>query len=459
VDAPQFVTVTVLVGGNVPDKLEYYVPPNGSTSSTFTTIGPVNATVSNNAPWLAIAADGMGSFQFNVPIPYRVSATAQNGMAAGDYNGSIAISASSFAPDNKSVPVVLHVTAQPILQVNPASILFRIAQGANKQTAFVVTANGGQGTLSVSSVTAGGVPNVTPAAWLSAQPGKFTDSLVSIVADPAGLAPNTYQGTVTIASNAANSSVTIPVQLNVVAPTAPVAAAGGVVNNGTFGGGEPLAQGDIAALFGDQLTYGDPQQATSLPLPNNLGGTQVLVNGQPVPVYYVSPSQINFEIPIDATTNDATVQVVRNGQTGNTAYLNIQNSVPRFITNGAPYAIMTTPDGTLTGIPTHPVKAGDVVVIYTIGLGPTSPVVPSGTASPSSPLAVIDIGSTQVCFGNNSPFYQAPCVTPQFVGLTPAFVGLYQVNVAIPEGLASGNVPFSFTVNGVSSDVVQLAIQ
>src|SRR5260370_19069658 len=169
-------------------------------------------------------------------------------MAAGDYNGSIAISASSFAPDNKSVPVVLHVTAQPILQVNPASILFRIAQGANKQTAFVVTANGGQGTLSVSSVTAGGVPNVTPAAWLSAQPGKFTDSLVSIVADPAGLAPNTYQGTVTIASNAANSSVTIPVQLNVVAPTAPVAAAGGVVNNGTFRGGEPLAQGDIAAL-------------------------------------------------------------------------------------------------------------------------------------------------------------------------------------------------------------------
>jgi uncharacterized protein (TIGR03437 family) len=45
------------------------------------------------------------------------------------------------------------------------------------------------------------------------------------------------------------------------------------------------------------------------------------------------------------------------------------------------------------------------------------------------------------------------------VGLTPGFVGLYQVNVAIPDGIASGNVPFSFSVNGVSSDVVQLAIQ
>jgi adhesin/invasin len=455
VNSPQFVTVTALVGGNVPDKLEYFVAPNGSTSSTFTTVGPVTATVGSNAPWLAIASDGMGSFQFGVPVPYRVTATAQNGMATGDYNGSIAISGSSFAPDNKPVPVVLHVTTQPILAVNPPAISFRIAQSANKQTAFVVTANGGQGTLTISSVTA------TPSsgAWLSAQTVSSNPALVSIVADPSGLSPNTYQGTVTIASNAVNSSVVIPVQLNVVGPTAPVVAAGGVVNNGTFGGGESLAQGDIAALFGDQLTYGDAQQATGLPLTTILGGTQVLVNGQAAPVYYVSPSQINFEIPIDAATSDGTVQVVRNGQAGNMAYLNIKDRVPRFITNGGAYAIMTTPDGTLTGIPTHPVKPDDVVVIYMIGLGPTTPVVPSGTASPGNPLAVIDLTTTQACFGVPSPFSPTPCITPQFVGLTPGFVGLYQVNLAIPDGLTSGNVPFSFSVSGVNSNVVQLAVQ
>jgi len=459
VDAPQFVTVTALVGGDVPAKLEYYVPPNGSASSTFNTGGPATSTVSNNTPWLAIASNGAGSFEFGMPVPYTVTATGQNGMATGDYNGSIAISGSSFAPDNKSIAVLLHVTTQPILQTNPASIAFRIAQGANKQTAYVATSNGGQGTLSISGVTAGGVPNTTSAAWLSAQIVSGNTSLVSIVADPTGLSPGTYQGTVTIASNAANSSVIVPVQLNVVAQTTPVSAAGGVVNNGTFAAGESLAQGDIAALFGDQLTYGDPQQAGSLPLPAILGGTQVLVNGQPAPVYYVSASQINFEIPIDAATNDATVQVVRNGQAGNIAYLNIQVSEPRFITNGGTYAIMTTPNGSLTGIPSHPVTAGDIVVIYTIGLGPTSPPVPSGTASPTSPLAVIDPTTVQACFGNNSPFSPAPCVNPQFVGLSPGFVGLYQINLAIPQGLASGNVPFSFTVNGVPSDVVQLAVQ
>jgi uncharacterized protein (TIGR03437 family) len=455
VDAPQFVTVTALVGGNVPDKLEYFVPPNGSTSSSFTTAGPVTATVGNNASWLAISADGAGSFQFGVPVPYRVTATAQNGMAAGDYNSTVAISGSSFAPDNKSVAVLLHVTTQPILQANPALISFRIAQGANKQTALVTTSNAGQGTLNISGVTA------TPSSgtWLNAQTVSGNASVVSIVADPAGLSPGTYPGTVTIASNAANSSVIVPVQLNLVTQTAPIAAAGGVVNNGTFASRESLAQGDIAALFGDQFTTGDPQLASTLPLPNNLGGTQVLVNGQPAPLYYVSPGQINFEIPIDAATDDATVQVVRNSQVGNSAYLNIKNSVPRFITNGGAYAIITTPGAALTGIPSHPVNAGDVVVIYMIGLGPTTPLVPSGTAAPSDPLAVIDVNTTQVCFGNDSPFSPAQCVTPQFVGLTPGLVGLYQVNVAIPQGLASGNIPFSFKVNGVASDVVQLSVQ
>jgi uncharacterized protein (TIGR03437 family) len=451
VDSPQFVIVTVLVGGAVPDKLEYFVPPNGSASSSFTTVGPATTSVSNNTPWLSIATNGMGSFQFGASVPYNVTATAQTGMASGDYNGSIAISGSSFTPDNKSVPVLLHVTTQPILQTSTLSP-FEIAQGANKQTQPVAVLNTGQGTLTVSGVTA----SAASGTWLTAQ--TITGG-ISVTADPSGLSPNTYQGTVTIASNAANSSVSLPVVLNVVAQTPPVASAGGLIANDTLGVGESMAQGDIVALYGHQFTYGDAINATSLPLPATLGGTQVLVNGQPVPVYYVGPSQIDFEIPIDAATGDGTVQVVRNGQPGNLIYVNIQDRVPHFLLFNGPYAIMTTPDGTLTGIPTHPVKAGDVVVIYTIGLGPTTPVVPSGTASPGSPLAVIDVNTTQACFGVPTPFSPIPCVTPQFVGLSPGFVGLYQVNLAIPDGLSSGNVPFTFSVNGTGSDVVQLAVQ
>jgi len=235
-----------------------------------------------------------------------------------------------------------------------------------------------------------------------------------------------------------------------------------VVNNGTFGNGEPVAQGDIAAGFGSQLTYRDPLGATTLPLPTKISDVQVLVNGTAAPLYYVSPGQINFEVPIDASTANGgagTVQVVRNGQAGNMIYVDINARVPRFIVYDGGYGIMTTPDGALTGIPSHPVKIGDTIVIYVVGLGPTSPSVASGTASPSSPLAKVP-GTTQVCFGVETPFNQAPCGKAQFSGLTPGFVGLYQINVTIPTGVTSGNSTMTLLlVDNVESTSVQLAVQ
>jgi uncharacterized protein (TIGR03437 family) len=231
-----------------------------------------------------------------------------------------------------------------------------------------------------------------------------------------------------------------------------------VVNNGTFASGEALAQGDIAAVFGSQFDFDAPQGATTLPLQTTMDNVQVLVNGKAAPIYYVSPGQINFEIPIDAATGDGTIQVVRNGTAGNLIYVDVNALVPRFILYGG-YGIMTTPAGALTGIPSNPVKVGDTIVIYALGLGPTSPPVPSGTASPSSPLANVP-GTTQVCFGVETPFFQAPCATPSFAGLTPGYVGLYQINVTIPNGISTGsNTMTLFLVNNVESDSVSLAVQ
>jgi uncharacterized protein (TIGR03437 family) len=448
VDSPQFVTVTVQVGGNVPDKLEYYVVPGGTATTDFTTAGAVTATVSNSTPWLSLAGASAGSFLFNVP--YRVTAKALNGMGTGDYNGNIALSGSTFSSDNKSIPVLFHITTQPILQPSSSSLLFQIAQGANKQSIPIAATNTGQGTLTVSGVTA----TAASGTWLTAQ---TVSGGLTVTADPTGLSPGTYQGTVVIASNAANGSVTVPVQLTVEPSGPPLAYAGGLVNNGTFGANEAVSQGDIVALFGDQLTFGDAVQAPTLPLPTTLGKTQVLVNNVAAPVYYVSPGQINFEIPIEATVGDGTIRVVRDGQQGNLIGVSIRDRVPHFILfNG--YAIMTTPAGALTGLAGSPAKAGDTVVIYTIGLGPTSPSVPSGTASPGSPLARV-LGDTFVCFGPDSPFQQAPCVAPGFVGLTPGLVGLYQLNVVIPQNLAKGDVPIKFTVNGAGSDNAKIALQ
>ena len=78
-----------------------------------------------------------------------------------------------------------------------------------------------------------------------------------------------------------------------------------------------------------------------------------MVNGDRRQCIMFHPDQISSEIPTDAATGEAIMQAVRNGQAGNTAYLNINDRLPQFITNGGSFAIMTMPDGTLTGIPTH----------------------------------------------------------------------------------------------------------
>ena len=454
VDAPQFITVTVHVGGNVPGKFDLYAPPGGSASGQFFTVTAAAISVSKNAPWLSIAVSGDGSFVFNVP--YQVSATAAAGMSVGDYNGTFTLTGSSFTPDDKTVPVLLHVTTQAILQAAPTAVQFRIAQGANKQTAYVTTTNGGQGKLSILNVSA----NSSSGNWLGAQTVPGYPTLVSITADQSGLSPGLYEGTCTIVSNAANSNVVIPVQLTVVTPTAPVAFGGGILNNGDFDTVEKLPQGGIVALFGDQLTYGDPQESPMLPLSTSLGNTQVLLNGQAVPLYFVSPAQINFQIPIDAKLGDALIQVVRNGQKGNLAFLTITDRAARFILrDGGPYVAITTPDGTLTGIPGHPMGAGDKVTIYAIGLGQTTPVVPSGAASPSNPAAVVP--PTQVCFGEHTPFAVPSwiCTHASFAGLTPGFAGLYQINLTVPAGVPPGGNSIFFVVGNSSSSAGQVSVR
>jgi uncharacterized protein (TIGR03437 family) len=377
-------------------------------------------------------------------------------MAAGDSNGTITVSGSSFSLDNKQIAVVLHVTASPIAQLSLSSLALTVPQDAAKETIPIAVTNSGQGTLTVSGVTATAAAGGT---WLSAA---TVSGGISITADPTGLAPGDYTGSVVVASNATNGSLTIPVDLTVEAKGPPFAFAGGVVNNGTFGNGEPVGQGDIAAVFGDQFTYNAPTGASALPLQTTLDSIQVLVNGKAAPLFFTSAGQINFEVPIDAATGTGTVQIVRNGTAGNTISVVINQRVPRFILLGGfgPYGVMTTPDGALTGIPSHPVKVGDTIVIYAVGLGPTTPAVASGVASPGgSDLAKVP-GTTQVCFGVESPFNHAPCGTPFFTGLTPGFVGLYQINVTVPTGVKSGNGSMSLLlVDNVESDIVPLVVQ
>ncbi|MCX6615357.1 MAG: hypothetical protein NTZ98_04560 [Acidobacteria bacterium] len=101
---------------------------------------------------------------------------------------------------------------------------------------------------------------------------------------------------------------------------------------------------------------------------------------------------------------------------------------------------------------TNPAKAGDVVVVYCTGLGATNPAVRSGEAAPASPLAKV-VTPVTVTIGGQ------PAVV-QFAGLTPGFVGLYQVNAQIPAGVTpSAAVSLVLSQDGVPSNTVTLGVR
>ena len=332
IDAPQTITVTVQVGGSVPDATTLFVPTRaGATASaSFATNSPIQGAPSTTSGgnWLSLAFDGASSFAFTLPYVVRVT---NPGLAEGTYNGALAISGSIFAPDNKSIPVTMRVTSQPILALSQTSVRTRLALTAPQQTTFINCTNAGLGALTLAdnaaTVSAG-------ASWLTATRFPGTN-FIQLNANSTNLAPGNYSATVTINSNAVNGPLTMPYDFEVVAAGPPQVSAGGVVDNATYAGNDELGRGVIAAVFGEQLLMRDPVAATSLPLQTTLSGLRVLINNQAAPVYYASYNQINFQIPFDAPEGLATVSVERDGVRSNLTAVRIVNRAPRLLTFGS----------------------------------------------------------------------------------------------------------------------------
>jgi len=467
IDAPQSVTVTVQAGGGVPDRVDFYLPPTGGTSEVaFTTNSELRSTVTTatGGSWLSLALDGSGTFRFS--YPYRVVGRQIASTPVGTYQGSIVTSGSTFAGDNRTVPVTLNVTAQPIAVASTTNLKFRIPQ-SGKLSQYLVMSNRGQGTLAISGATF--APGTTGGAWLTLTPEATNSALIKADADAGTLALGVYTGVITVNSNAANGPTRVPATLEVIAAGPPLSSVGSVLNIGTYARNEPLAQGGATAVFGEQFVpLGTaPAGAESTPYPTTISGVQVFVNNTPAPLYYVSYNQVNFLIPYETPVGEATIRVDRAGQRGNTVSVTIERRVPRIMTFSnfaGDYGIIVNatqggfPLPTSLGVPGGaPAKPGDVLVIYAIGLGATDPPVASGVASPADPLAVVSPNPV-VIFGTPGPF-SLFSADPFFAGLVPGFMGLYQINVIVPEGVPTGNsVPISLGVESFQSNIARIAI-
>lgn len=492
VDAPQTIAVTVQVGGGVPASATALVKPGCAAASfpgdanqdpgcsadiAFTTNsqGAFTATTKDGNPWLSLVLDGLGSFRF--VFPYRIHIQPPAGMAAGSYSGTITAK-SAFAADNKSIPVTMQITTQPIAQASVDRLQVQLAQGAPAFATTIGLTNIGLGSMAAGSVSASG------GAWLTAAQTACPAVLVSpslaaaagcvaVTLDAGSLAPGSNIGSMVINSNAANGPVTIPVELDVVAKGAPAILFQGVQDNATFVPGGAVSPGGVAAVKGEQFFFASPLSGPAPPLGTQIVTTQVLVNGSPAPLYAVSYGQINFQMPVETPPGTALVQVVRDGLPSNTVSVAVAARAPRLllitttgygaIQNGAdnPATLAMPVSYSVPGVATlqaHPAHAGDTIILYGIGLGATSPAVGTGAPAPGTPPFAQLTSQVQVIFGDS--FFGAKAA-PLFAGLAPGFAGLYQVNVKIPADFAGkGAVLVSLLFgDGTFSNPVNVEIQ
>jgi uncharacterized protein (TIGR03437 family) len=215
-------------------------------------------------------------------------------------------------------------------------------------------------------------------------------------------------------------------------------------------GSPEIAPGGLISLYGEQLS---PVSLVSsqIPLPTALGDSCLTVDGLAVPVMFVSPNQINAQLPFEASGN-VTFKLLTPG--------GISNNFNTVVSSAAPSVFMSGSAGPLTGLPTiiranndnqlvtasDPIQGNDTLVIYLTGLGLTSPQVADGNAAPLSPLAWT-VGTPTVTLGGMP-------LDVFFSGLTPTIVGVYQINATVPKNVTAGlSVPLAISLGGNTTTV------
>ena len=162
--------------------------------------------------------------------------------------------------------------------------------------------------------------------------------------------------------------------------------------------------------------------------------------GTPAPLFYVSPGQINVQLSNSLPGGGtADVQVVRldTGQITGGAELQLASAAPGLFTSngsgGGQVAAINFSDGSINS-PTNAVARGQTLILYGTGVGPVSNPPADGTgasvATPASskPLVLIGSSSTTV-----------PEANITYSGLAPTLVGVWQINLVIPDNAQTGS--------------------
>jgi uncharacterized protein (TIGR03437 family) len=222
-----------------------------------------------------------------------------------------------------------------------------------------------------------------------------------------------------------------------------------IVNAASFTGG-PLVRGELISIFGEDI---GPETAVTATvnngfLPTRLDAVDVLIDGAPVPLLYVSRTQINAAVPMLAA--HAVVEVVVRGPRGATPPFRLEQhaaAIGVFTRDGSGrgQAAALNQDNTLNS-PENPARRGSIMQIWVTGAGLTNPPQPDGRVSPPDDRAAT--GLPHVTLG------VASGVMAHYAGAAPGMItGVAQINFRIPDDAPVGPVVGLSLQNAIAQDV------
>jgi uncharacterized protein (TIGR03437 family) len=249
--------------------------------------------------------------------------------------------------------------------------------------------------------------------------------------------------------------------------TTPLIADKGIISAGAFGAFTSAAPGSWIEIYGTNLAADSRLWSGAdfigVNAPTSLDGTKVTVGGQYAFVSYVSPTQVNVQVPSNVGTGSQPI-IVSTAAGASAPYTSTVNpqqpgllAPNSFIIGGKQYiaaffqdGAFALPPGAIAGVSSRRAQPGDILTLWGIGFGSVTPNTPAGQLvqqlnTLAAPLHLL-FGQTEAAL--------------QYDGLEPNAVGLYQFNVVVPNVAASDTVPLTFTLGGVpGTQTLYIAVQ
>jgi uncharacterized protein (TIGR03437 family) len=226
-------------------------------------------------------------------------------------------------------------------------------------------------------------------------------------------------------------------------PQSPAVSKDGVVSSSAFGGFRTAARGSWLEIYGSNMARETRAWSSSDfvegKAPTSLAGTSVTIGGQPAYVSYVSPGQVNVQVPESLAAG--TYNLVVNGPLGTSEpyTIAVADTQPglfapsQLLMDGKQYVGVVLSDGSLASS----LVPGQTVTLYGVGFGAVTPTLNAGEIVRSANTVALPL---QVYFGDT------PAVMT-YAGLAPGTLGLYQFNVVVPNVTGTA-VPLRFQLNG-----------